>query len=170
MELRLFGANWESAIMEVSLLQIVLSELVGVPTSVETGTAAGRINLYDPFNSYQYGNVDDLASLTRANAVGDCRMLRTATAAAAGDRISAAATCGQYEACAHVATEIWDPLAANVQENIYNGTVESKPLGGMFLNLVAVFWFRFFVCLFLAPQNQGLNNAVVIIQLNLFIF
>ena len=52
-ELRLHTQNWEAAIFEVWILQIVLSELLNVPTTVETGTPFVQgLNFYDPLSRF----------------------------------------------------------------------------------------------------------------------
>jgi hypothetical protein len=91
-EIRIFSANWESVILEDWVLQVLLSELLDVPTSIEPGLPGARINLYDSQRNIVYGDSGDRSSIHFASVYGDCRL----------------ASKKPYESCAHVVTEVWD--------------------------------------------------------------
>jgi hypothetical protein len=75
LEIRLFAQNWESAFLEDWLLQIILSELLDVPTTMETGRPNTDMNLYHATAALDYGTSNDLAALEHAHDVGECRLL-----------------------------------------------------------------------------------------------
>jgi len=91
-EIRLFCHTWESVILEDWIMQVILSELLDVPTSIEPGVPGARINLYDSQRSMEYGGNADWGAVARGADYGDCRL----------------ASKEPYESCAHVLTEVWD--------------------------------------------------------------
>jgi hypothetical protein len=111
MEMRLFAHNWESVHMETWLLQIILSEFLDVPTSMETGYPGSQMNFYHPFRVKDGGNHLDSTSLAIAAEFGDCLSLPehnrapdAATYNTTGD--------DTYQPCAHMVTEIWSTQTA----------------------------------------------------------
>jgi hypothetical protein len=111
MELRIFSQNWESVFFECWIVQVILSELLDVPTTIETGMYEARLNLYDPNSPFDFGNNDDVEALTVAkNLGGDCRM--------------ASRKKDTYQGCAHFAPEIWDSDGIWVLGQVYDKTVE----------------------------------------------
>lgn len=96
MEIRIHIQDWESVTFEAWILQIVLSEMLSVPTTIETGTPLAKANFYDPHNSFQMGVAYDWDSLIRANTLEDCTLAHRNTTDPA-----------QYESCAHVMPEMW---------------------------------------------------------------
>jgi len=118
MELRIFSENWESAFFESWILQVILSELLHVPTTIETGVYNARLNLYDPDSPFEYGNTDDIEALTVAkNVGGDCR--------------KASRNEDTYQGCAHFAPEVWDSDGVWVLGQVYDKTVEPPQGLGM---------------------------------------
>eukprot|EP00529_Nitzschia_sp_RCC80_P003529 CAMPEP_0113508744 /NCGR_PEP_ID=MMETSP0014_2-20120614/37187_1 /TAXON_ID=2857 /ORGANISM="Nitzschia sp." /LENGTH=1130 /DNA_ID=CAMNT_0000404491 /DNA_START=363 /DNA_END=3755 /DNA_ORIENTATION=+ /assembly_acc=CAM_ASM_000159 len=105
-EVRIYGQNWESVFFEAWILQILLSEILHVPTSVETGERDKHVNLYHPESAMDYGTsnefhmldipVDPDAHGTRA---GDCRLYQSQNDADDDD--------DEYKPCAHVVPEVW---------------------------------------------------------------
>ena len=106
-EVRIAPNNWESSMFSAWLLQILLSELLDVPTSVDTGPGGGALNFYDETNGFAYPTTaNNFAALYKANEVGDCRD----TAAS----------------CAHLITEMWQGkrgLNTTAVERMGNGMV-----------------------------------------------
>jgi len=92
-EIRISPNNWESAMMYGWILQILLSEAVDVPVSIDTGIGGGALNFYDPANGFAYGKMsNNFAALYTANEVadGDCRKINTTNTS-----------------CAHILPEVW---------------------------------------------------------------
>ena len=77
-EVRLLSQNWESAIFASWILQILLSEVLRVPTTIESGTADAKVNFYSPTNEFGYGEYNDFGALETANSMpnADCRLLK----------------------------------------------------------------------------------------------
>eukprot|EP00542_Grammatophora_oceanica_P022352 CAMPEP_0194051936 /NCGR_PEP_ID=MMETSP0009_2-20130614/43127_1 /TAXON_ID=210454 /ORGANISM="Grammatophora oceanica, Strain CCMP 410" /LENGTH=895 /DNA_ID=CAMNT_0038699265 /DNA_START=192 /DNA_END=2879 /DNA_ORIENTATION=+ len=100
MEIRIFAQNWEAAAFETWVLQIILSELLDIPATVETGTATGRLNFYDPAAQFVFGRANDYDAIRRANEYEDCRRVVQQEPSAGDDD-------EQYESCAHVILEVW---------------------------------------------------------------
>jgi hypothetical protein len=110
-EVRIFGGNWDSELFNAWLLQILLSELLGVPATVEMGMFDSRMSFYnadDTFNIPPTFPRD--AALTAALALGDCRLANRQE--------------GGYQPCAHVQPETWDAEAQEVTQLVFNGTIE----------------------------------------------
>lgn len=110
MEIRISSQNWEAVFFESWILQIVLSELLDVPTTIETGTPDAKLNLYDPTSPFEYGVSNDWAALERADLIGDCRL--------------ASRSPKNYETCAHMIPEIWDARHTWVRDLVSNRTLE----------------------------------------------
>ncbi len=111
MELRIFSQNWESVFFECWILQVILSELLDVPTTIETGVYEARLNLYDPDSPFQYGNNENMVALAMAKQLdGDC--------------LRASRKEGSYQGCAHFSPEIWDSDSTLVLDHVYNKIVE----------------------------------------------
>lgn len=102
MEIRLLSNNWESAVFESWILQIILSELLEVPTTTETSDADAKINFYDPSARYEFGGPTNLDAVRRAKQLGDCQL---------ADRGEM-----NYEPCAHVITELWEGLLLELSQ------------------------------------------------------
>lgn len=81
--------------MEAWILQIVLSEILRVPVTIETGDDRVNLDFYAPHADLGYGTSNDWDALRRGAAGGDCR-----------DRPRYDAV-GKYQPCAHVLTEVW---------------------------------------------------------------
>ena len=95
MEIRIFSDNWESITFEAWILQIILSELLDVPTTIEAGSYEGSLNFYHPDAPMEYGiPLSDNEALKFAHGVGDCRLANKDSA-------------DSYEACAHFDPERW---------------------------------------------------------------
>ena len=95
MEIRIFSDNWESVTFEAWILQIILSELLDVPTTIEAGSYDGSLNFYHPDAPLEYGTpLSDNEALKFAYQIGDCRNAKK-------DNTE------NYEACAHFEPERW---------------------------------------------------------------
>lgn len=107
-EVRIAPGNWESTMFNGYILQILLSELLGVPTTLETGddivvddstntgqVQAGRLmSFYDPANGFPYpSRAYQFDSLEVANAHG-------------GDCIAARRQSTDPKPCAHLIPEV----------------------------------------------------------------
>jgi hypothetical protein len=101
MEIRIQAEDWESIVYEAWILQVVLSELLDVPTTIETGSFDGSLNFYHPEAPLQYGStvLDTTfdAALHQAYAVQDCRRL--------GQQQQQHNQ--EYIPCAHILPERW---------------------------------------------------------------
>ena len=87
-EVRIAPNNWESAMFYSWIIQILLSETLDVPTSIETNVGGGALNFYDSKNGFAYPKkANPFDALYKANEVVDC--LNT------------------DEPCAHLIPEVW---------------------------------------------------------------
>ena len=96
LEIRIATQSWESAMFEAWVLQVVLSELLGVPTTLETGLPDAYVNLYDSQSRFEYGDADNIKAIAKASELVDCR--------------KASKDPNQYESCSHLITGT-SPLA-----------------------------------------------------------
>ena len=88
MEVRIAPSNWESAMFYSWIIQILLSEALDVPTSIETNVGGGALNFYDSKNGFAYPKkANPFDALYEANEVIDC--LNT------------------DKPCAHLIPEVW---------------------------------------------------------------
>ena len=95
MEIRIFADNWDSVTFEAWILQIILSELLDVPTTIEAGSYEGSLNFYHPDAPMEYGtSLSDNDALIFAYGIGDCRNVNKESTAT-------------YKACAHFEPERW---------------------------------------------------------------
>lgn len=101
-EIRIHAQNWDSAMLSAWVMQILLSEFLNVPVTIETSTSrttppsssssnsAG--SFYDTHGRLQYGALGyDYDALRLAHRLGDCR-LRT----------------NKNEPCAMIIPEVWN--------------------------------------------------------------
>ena len=74
MEIRILTGNWESSLVTAWAMQILLSEWMQVPTSIESSSVDKSANFYHPTNQLDYGAVAyDYDALETAHEMGDCR-------------------------------------------------------------------------------------------------
>ena len=104
MEIRINSGNWESSFFGAWILTIVLSEMLDVPVSIETGYADLKVDFYDINSSFDYGVSYDWDALRNGARVGDCRLVKNEDPS-------------KYVSCSHFMPELWasnlpDALAA----------------------------------------------------------
>ena len=109
MELRILASNWESIIIESWILQIILSEILEVPATIEAGNPA-QLSLYHPYNGLEVGSNQDPATVESAYHWIDCQY--------------ASRDPEQYEPCAHFTPELWDADSAVIRDRVRSGVVE----------------------------------------------
>lgn len=74
MEVSIYAQNWDSAIYQAWILQILLSEMLDVPTVVDTWKAGQlKTNFYNPSNKLDYEEGSSFNGLQEARRVIDCR-------------------------------------------------------------------------------------------------
>ncbi|CAB9518445.1 Gamma-aminobutyric acid (GABA) B receptor [Seminavis robusta] len=98
MEVRILSQNWESAFFASWILQILLSEVLRVPTTLETGVANKGVNFYSATNDFDYGKSNLWSAIETANANGDCTKLHNDNDNDTAD---------DYVPCGHVIPEFW---------------------------------------------------------------
>ena len=111
-EIRIMNQNWESPMFAAWILQILLSEILQVPTSIETGEEDLKMNFYDPDNRFEYGKANEWGAVERAaEAPGaDCRIVQQQD---------------KYKSCAHVIPELWNGHFADMRILHRKGVLES---------------------------------------------
>lgn len=96
-EVRMASQSWETNYMLTWLLQIVLSELVEVPTTIELGFPGNELDFYDPEASFGYGRTEFYYDeLLTSEKVKDCRLL-----------LEDDDHDNNYQACYHLVPEVW---------------------------------------------------------------
>lgn len=124
-ELRIWAGNWESINFEAWILQIILSELLDAPTTLETGLDDKKMSFYDPVNSFQYGTSRDSGQAAMDTAFkygGDCSL-----------RFIDPEDPEKSEYCTHFVSEIWNDLISNDQgkNQLDTGKVEPPQAMGV---------------------------------------
>jgi hypothetical protein len=94
-EIRIGSGNWESSFFGAWIIQILLSEILEVPVSIETGVAGLNTDFYNLESSLDYGVSYDWDGIERGNSIGDCRNLKQP------------ASDDEYLSCAHFLPESW---------------------------------------------------------------
>jgi 7 transmembrane sweet-taste receptor of 3 GCPR len=113
-EIRLMGNNWESIFFETWIVQILLSEILGVPTTVDTGMADTVVDFYNYEGRMEYGKGYDWDAIRMATQVQDCRSIQQADNAE------------DYKSCAHVSLEVWNGQMENMRL-LHEEHVAEKP-------------------------------------------
>jgi len=128
-EIRIGGRNWESAMFGAWIMQILLSEILDMPTSIEGGVPGLDLNFYHPNNAFEFWKAEfdpALTELTSATRVKDCSTVTSDP--------------DHYEPCSHILPEVW---WATYDESAFEGLEKIGDLGvmaegAMFIPLFAV--------------------------------
>lgn len=124
-EIRIHAQNWESAFFHAWILQIILSEVLYVPVSIETGMPDKRLDFYDHDMPFDYGVGYDLNALRNAQEIGDCRLLRRSPDQHREKALSEGINDGAYVSCCHVIPEVGDGLVPSVMQMERDGVIEA---------------------------------------------
>ena len=83
-------------------MQIIYSELLGIPASIETGMVDKNVNFYDETNRMDYGKANEYKKFHNAYDAegGDCSFYKDTNKDTNGDN---------YIPCAHLSMEVWFP-------------------------------------------------------------
>jgi len=109
-EVRILVLGWESTYFQAWILQILLSEVLQVPVSIETGVFGGSVDFYGINSPLDYPTYDaDYAELGVSSEVLDCRVIENKP-----DQPET------YKSCAHVVPEVWQ--AASLIDSKAEGT------------------------------------------------
>jgi hypothetical protein len=105
-EIRIHHSNWESSIFYAWLLQILLSERLGVPVTIGMGPDTSLNSFYSEQNTLQYSPVVyPFEALEEANRVGgDCKL--------------------SDKECVHVFPEVWNGAAKSYTEALLQGHID----------------------------------------------
>jgi hypothetical protein len=110
LEIRVAAQNRESAFFQVWIMQIVLSEILGIPVTLESGTAQDQDDFYHPASPLSYGVAYPYDGVRLANDVLDCRLVNKDP--------------DHYQACAHVIPEIWYGQEEHTRALFHDGVIE----------------------------------------------
>ena len=94
-------------------MQILLTEVLDVPATIETGEAGKTLNFYDPTNELDYVTGYDFEALARGNELGDCTRLNQDDSK-------------EYQSCAHVIPEVWQGQKKTVAALRSEDTIEAR--------------------------------------------
>lgn len=131
-EIRILSQNWEGAMITSWIFQIVLSEIIGIPASIESSGFGKNFNFYDEHNSFAYGaKAYDYDALENAkNYNSDCRRFSSYNKNE-GKSNDKTITAGNnyndetaYMSCAHVMPEVWHGQYFNYTNAIKEGIIE----------------------------------------------
>lgn len=127
-EVRIYAQNWESVFFEAWILQILLSEYLGVAVTLESGMPDVRLDFHDEQLSFGYGAGNDYSCLENSIALGgDCtlanRLNINQPADVAKDTENNSES-DNYQSCAHFVPEIWTTQADRLKELRQDGVVE----------------------------------------------
>ena len=116
MEVRVASQNWESVYFQAWIYQIVLSEMLDVPVTVETSVDGYNIDFYNIHSSMDYGLSNDWDALFRATEAGDCRKYRIKDLGENEDKghSTEEGSSAGYQSCAHIVPETWFEDVVNI--------------------------------------------------------
>ena len=117
-EIRILSQNWESSFFSTWIVQVLLSEILGVPTSVETGSPGKSVDFYDIGNAMDYGISNDYKALEMATEYEDCRLVMEKNINSKND---------EYQSCGHIILETWEPTLAKVERDLINRKIIDPP-------------------------------------------
>ena len=100
------------------VLQVFLSEIVGIPLSIETSSPDRNFNFYDKNNAFDYPAMGyDYEAVRNGNKVGDCRVYTNGES---------------YTPCANVLLEAWNGQFEEVKKlETEKVLTPSEGLGGV---------------------------------------
>ena len=126
LETRIHSQNWESSFFSAWIMQILLSEILQVPSTIESGSLelSQRNNFYDPEARLGYGVQNDFVAFQESSKAKGSNCVKVqADAAANGEK---------YKACAHAVLEYWQGSILTYQNQLAAGFVEPmQPLGAI---------------------------------------
>jgi hypothetical protein len=94
-EVRIIALNWESSFFTAWIMQILLSEVLDVPVSIEAGAEGLVDDFYHLQNQLDYGPSEmEVLGLEAASKYLDCRTVPKSTTT--------------YTPCGHVSPELWE--------------------------------------------------------------
>ena len=118
-EVRILVLGWESSYFQAWILQILLSEVLQVPVSIETGGPEGSDDFYGINTPLDYPKYDaNYEELSVSSEVLDCRLDANNSPSSSPDT---------YRACAHVVPEVWE--ADSLVQSKAEGTGPFRELG-----------------------------------------
>jgi len=110
LEVRSTSGNWESSTFNAWLMQILFSEMLGVPTTIEAAAVGDKKSFYEPHGAFGYGQSDTGVCFENAHKYKDCRL---------ADKSEEG-----YENCANICPELWSGSALLEPEAIQNRITE----------------------------------------------
>lgn len=116
-ELRISPQDWVSGAVETWILQILMSEMLGIPVTVETGVKGVNADFYNLESRIEYGRCCDYNAMNNAKEVGgDCTKIKQDIGPDA-----------EYKSCFHFIPENW--LGQNPENGLsifgYNSSTEA---------------------------------------------
>lgn len=111
-EVRIHHSNWESSIFYAWILQIILSEVLGVPVTIGLTADSSAASFYNVDNTFDYSpSAYPWEALDEANRVGDCLESDLP--------------------CAHVFPEVWNGQSAAWTQSHSKGKITAPEGNGM---------------------------------------
>jgi hypothetical protein len=131
-EIRILSQNWETPVLAAWILQILLSELLNVPVTIETSSPDREASFYHPLNAFDYSLIGyDYEALRTAHRVKDCRLTTLP--------------------CGHVVPEVWNGQIRTIRAIAQTEGVIEVPVGSG-----AVGRFGWFLPRYAAEQDSSL--------------
>jgi hypothetical protein len=93
-EVRIGSQDYESAFFVTWIMQVLLSEILDVPVTIESSLPDLNMNLYDVNSSFGYGKGVGFDGLRLGHQVRDCSVVKRTELE-------------NYQVCAHVVPEYW---------------------------------------------------------------
>jgi len=122
-EIRILSQDWEGPMITAWIMQIILSEVLGVPTTLETSMpdSEASMNFYDGDMRFSYSNdTYDYDSIRTAKEHGGCHAFTK-------DRQEKE---GWYRSCADIMPEAWNGQNSNIEGYVKEGTLEPSTGSG----------------------------------------
>jgi len=144
-EVRILIQDWESPIFTSWIMQILLSEYLNVPTTLETGKPDTSSSFYDPEMRFEYGSTGyDYDAIRRSLEHGGCESFRKEQQKIADNN-------APYESCGDVIPEAWYGQNANIETHVKDGLLEPSTGSG---GVGKYSWY--------VPKFTAVNNYIVL--------
>ena len=161
-EIRMYTQNWQSVFFTSWLLQIILSELLDIPTTIETGYAEfDQMDFYTPtppLGGFQIAPSVTLEMIEEGITYGDCAQANAENQQRKKQQHNNTDDNedNEYQVCFHFVPEVWTADLVWIQDLLHRGLVE-PPLGLGVLGQEALF-----IPKYTAEANPSLINYLAL--------
>jgi len=140
-EIRILNMDWSAPMMSSWIMQIILSEVLQVPTTIETSSPDKHFNFHDSEMPHDFAHMTyDFQAIRTATEVGDCRKLNSKESKAEVP----------YRSCAHIMPMVSEAGQRDKIQELRDDAIINLPQDNTFDA------YRWFVPHFLAEKDPSI--------------